>query len=527
MFSHRLKFSVTLITPLFFFLLFFTLNCKGQTNESTSGSYQVYYTTEVVAEEKTESSLRSLDWIPLHAPLQLGFYTKPVWIRLEWKGNDFPETLFLENQVAYFDSLRFLQWTSGGLQIQEDGDLVPKRKTLYSEHPFSLFQIDTKALKSHPDVFLEIQTISNFLFAPKIWTSEEMMQSVFQTRDYFLIFFSVLLFVLILNLSVYVNTRNTSFLYYCFYILCSGFYQISYTGYGKIYFWPNDTNWNDRSLVFFGSIALWSVILFSNRFLLLSKRLPKLKLPLLVFSILILTNAFTSLFVKHIICDQIIHFIAIIVSFTLMGAGILVFRQKYKMAIYYIIAWFCLLVAIVSFNLYAFNVLPDHFLLRNAIQYGNFFEIILFQFALLARIGETKETSVLFPKPELKLNVSEQRIANLNPELVIQNIDSSLVKEKLYLDEDLNLQNVASKFQLRPDQLSAIINVKQGMNFNQWINGYRIREACELMKTSPDKNILNIAFSVGFNSKSAFNEAFKRVMGETPTEYRKRMKVGS
>lgn len=502
-------------------MVFLFGNCQMGEEELSEKQFRLFYASVSVKENWDQRNLTQLDWKKLDAPLQLGFYTEPVLFRVEWLDKEIPDELYLENQVAYFDSIELVQWTGSGPKWTTDGDLVPKRKHLFPNHPFPIFSIDTKSLKDHPTFYLEAKTVSNFLFAPKLLTKDGILQSVMETRDHFLVFFSVLLIVFILNLSIYFNTRNTSFLYYCFYILCSGFYQISYTGYGKIYLWSDWIRWNDRSLVFFGSIALWSVILFSNSFLLLSKRMPKLNRVMIVFSVLVVSNAILSLFWKHIIFDQTIHFLAIFVSFTLMGAGIYVFFQKYQMAKYYIVAWFCLLLAIISFNLYAFNILPDHFILRNAIQYGNFFEIILFQFALFARIQETKEVPIFFATVS-KPRLSEQRIANLNSDQILKDIDSALVTEKLYLDEDLNLQNVASKFRLRTDQLSAIINQKQGINFNQWINGYRIREACQLMEKDPEKNILTIAFAVGFNSKSAFNDAFKRVMGETPTEYRKR-----
>jgi len=43
------------------------------------------------------------------------------------------------------------------------------------------------------------------------------------------------------------------------------------------------------------------------------------------------------------------------------------------------------------------------------------------------------------------------------------------------------------------------------------------------MKTSPGKNMLEIALSAGFQSKSAFNRIFKEKTGLTPTEYMKNL----
>ena len=61
-----------------------------------------------------------------------------------------------------------------------------------------------------------------------------------------------------------------------------------------------------------------------------------------------------------------------------------------------------------------------------------------------------------------------------------------------------------------------------GANFFDFINGYRVEEAKRLFK-DPSKSaytILAIAEDAGFNSKSAFNAVFKRVAGQTPSEFR-------
>jgi AraC-like DNA-binding protein len=61
------------------------------------------------------------------------------------------------------------------------------------------------------------------------------------------------------------------------------------------------------------------------------------------------------------------------------------------------------------------------------------------------------------------------------------------------------------------------------MNFNTFINDFRIREAMNLMEENPDRNLLSIAFEVGFNSKSVFYDAFSRKTGLSPARYRKQL----
>jgi AraC-like DNA-binding protein len=58
------------------------------------------------------------------------------------------------------------------------------------------------------------------------------------------------------------------------------------------------------------------------------------------------------------------------------------------------------------------------------------------------------------------------------------------------------------------------------MDFRNFINRFRVEEAQRLLKSDPEMSILTICFEVGFNSKSTFNTAFKKISGITPRDYR-------
>ena len=95
--------------------------------------------------------------------------------------------------------------------------------------------------------------------------------------------------------------------------------------------------------------------------------------------------------------------------------------------------------------------------------------------------------------------------------------------EKLFLDPNLTLQQLAKKFNLHYNHLSRIINEMFGVSFNDFINRYRIEEAKKKLKDPEiaSQNILEIMYSCGFYSKSVFNTAFKKFTGKTPSQYRR------
>lgn len=93
--------------------------------------------------------------------------------------------------------------------------------------------------------------------------------------------------------------------------------------------------------------------------------------------------------------------------------------------------------------------------------------------------------------------------------------------DSAHLDSRLTLRTLCSQLRENPHYVSQVINQDFAMTFYDFINRRRIERAKALLTSSPQKSILDIAYSVGFNSKSTFNTAFRTHAGMTPTEYRR------
>lgn len=119
---------------------------------------------------------------------------------------------------------------------------------------------------------------------------------------------------------------------------------------------------------------------------------------------------------------------------------------------------------------------------------------------------------------------TKSKLVGINPKEAIQNLHQLITKESYYAEEDLRLPTMANVMNMSPHQLSELINVHFQMSFNQYINHHRILTACAMLEESKN-NILSINYSVGFNSKSAFNRVFRELMGTSPREYRKNPKT--
>lgn len=99
--------------------------------------------------------------------------------------------------------------------------------------------------------------------------------------------------------------------------------------------------------------------------------------------------------------------------------------------------------------------------------------------------------------------------------------------DKPYLEPKLTLAELSEKCEISTHQLSRVINEKYGKNFFEFVNTYRVEEFKQLVNTDPIENftLLAIAYKAGFNSKTTFNTAFKKITSQTPKEYLKTVKT--
>lgn len=106
-------------------------------------------------------------------------------------------------------------------------------------------------------------------------------------------------------------------------------------------------------------------------------------------------------------------------------------------------------------------------------------------------------------------------------------LENWMNNEKPYLTEDLKISDVSDALNIPVHHLSEVINQEYQINFFDFVNQYRIEEAKRLL-LHPDyqnQKILAIAFDTGFSNKGTFNRVFKKFTGQTPTAYRKQIRL--
>lgn len=115
-----------------------------------------------------------------------------------------------------------------------------------------------------------------------------------------------------------------------------------------------------------------------------------------------------------------------------------------------------------------------------------------------------------------KSNLGETELKNYS-----QQLNDFIRTHKPYLDAELTLPSLADQLKMPRHHLTQLLNIVYDKNFYQFINEYRIKEAIRRIREDEmEGNFLQLASDVGFNSKSSFNNYFKKVTSKTPTQFK-------
>lgn len=117
----------------------------------------------------------------------------------------------------------------------------------------------------------------------------------------------------------------------------------------------------------------------------------------------------------------------------------------------------------------------------------------------------------------------KKKIADTAANTWIEKLEKAIHDKKLYQDPNIKLNDVAKQINITPHLLSQLLNENLGKSFSTYINEYRIHEACKLISTHTHLTFEAIGYEVGYNSKSTFYAAFRKVKDTTPALYKEKV----
>ncbi len=144
------------------------------------------------------------------------------------------------------------------------------------------------------------------------------------------------------------------------------------------------------------------------------------------------------------------------------------------------------------------------------------FTFVLYLIILLL-IFKNNEESAFFEEKEKYRN----KEINEDTQLLLKQKISIIEDKELYLNPNFSLEKAAEELKVSKHILSQYVNEKLEKSFSNLIKEYRVEKAKKLLETEKNYTIENLGYDSGFNSKSTFFTAFKKITGFTPAEYQK------
>jgi len=297
--------------------------------------------------------------------------------------------------------------------VRQTGDALPfaSREIRQNNYLFGLsFKPDQQQT-----VYLRLASEGSIQAPVTLWSSTAYLEDQ-PVRLYVLgIIYGVLLGMVVYNLFIYLSVRDTSYLYYIFYIASFGLYQLSVNGAAVEYFWPDNPWWANAATPFFIGCAGLFGSQFARCFLQTknhSRWLDRLLIALIAFGALVVG---LSLMTSYALSLRLATILALTFTVVIFAAGILAWWRGLRVARYFIIAWSAFLLGGIVNTLMVLGLLPNVFLTMYASQIGSAIEVALLSLALADRINAMREqqAQTLYDAGQ-KLEVLNQQLAHSN-----------------------------------------------------------------------------------------------------------------
>ncbi len=139
-------------------------------------------------------------------------------------------------------------------------------------------------------------------------------------------------------------------------------------------------------------------------------------------------------------------------------------------------------------------------------------------------ITQSQYTSIL-----RLLTIFAEHLSSVSNQVMLQEAAAespAVTKARAYIaahkSEELSLPEVAAAVHMSPFYFCKTFRKATGMNFTDYVSRLRVENVKQLL-LNPHKRVSEAAFEAGFQSLSQFNRAFRRVTGESPSDYRDRI----
>ncbi|EQA52108.1 7TM diverse intracellular signaling domain-containing protein [Leptospira kmetyi] len=288
------------------------------------------------------------------------------------------------------------------------------------------------------EYLIRVATRRSLILNFKAWSVYEFIINVQIQNILFGLFFGAILVMLVYNGFVLSTVKEAGYLFYVLYLLSFTLWQLSVTGVGNQYLFSDALKtWNDF-LVSFAYLAIVFSIQFTRSFLHTDRKTKILDRILVLFMIPGVVGIVLSFFpIFYFWNMQALTYFPILASVIVIYAGIDRYRQGYRPARFFLMAWSVLVIFIMVTVLRNLSILPSNLFTNWGSLIGSLLEMTLLSFALADRFkslqAESLRTSIDAYENQIKLSELEQELK------IARELQESILPDKLPKLEGIEL----------------------------------------------------------------------------------------
>lgn len=255
---------------------------------------------------------------------------------------------------------------------------------------------------------LRIQSSSSLQIPVTLLQPQSLLSQDHRLYSLLSLYFGLLAGLFAYNLLLYLAVRDRVYLYYIAFVAAMAVAQLTTSGFGAQFLWPERPGWNNLALHLGYAACGLTAILFGRRFLHSADELPRLdralRWLLVSWVIYILLRPWMDYkTAAHVLIAMVV---GTILPLVLAGLDRLIARRRG--ARYFLLAWSLLMVCGVAESLISLGWLPANTLLPHPVMVGSAFEMLLLSFALADRIKADREAKELALSMGLREQVKKQ-----------------------------------------------------------------------------------------------------------------------
>ena len=353
------------------------------------------------------------------ATLNAGYSHSVFWLKVDLrylpKNPETQRTWLLELAYPPLDHIDlYLADAAGNYRLVErTGDAQPFNSRQIKENNY-LFELNFSPGQSRT-VYLRLASQGSIQAPLTLWSAQSYLEEQ-PIRIYILgLIYGVLLGMLVYNLFIFISVRDTSYLYYIFYIGSFGLYQLSVNGAAVQYFWPNNPWWANAATPFLIGSAAFFGCQFARSFLHTashSRWLDRILMFLMGVGVLVMV---LSLVTSYAVALRLATGLALAFIVAIFVSGVVAWARGLRVARYFVIAWSAFLLGGLVNTLMVLGYLPNVFLTMYASQIGSAIEVGLLSLALADRINAMRDLQAR------TLQETGQKLAAMNQQLARTN----------------------------------------------------------------------------------------------------------